>query len=475
VSSSNLFSLLLRAADTDPDAPFFTFHDTTTSYAEALDATRRLAALLEKRGISKGDRVLIHLQNNPEFIYALFAVFQLGAIGVLVNPSTGRYELRHYCEASDPSAVISAPPQREHFTIDGSSIYDTSRIITIQKNGNMPGEEAPLRHEAATGASDPAVMIFTSAMEGEALGALLTHHGIIESLRGGLADFVSEDDRFISVLPLFHSFGLISSLLLPLCARSPIRLMERFSPRAILDLLRKGAMSVFCGVPAMFAIIHKILPPGSRFPAMRLWISGGEALSIELQERLFDEHGIELRQGYGLTEASPIVSCNPPDRPNRPGSIGRAMPYNTVGFLQENASGPGEILVKGINVIPGYYRRPDKTDQFIRDGWLHTGDIGYADTDGYLYIPGRKKDMLIKKGFNVYPREVDRILRHHPLVKDVLISGHFSRNPDSTFTEVLEAEIYRKSGSSLDEGSLLAWCHENMTPYKIPDRIKITE
>ncbi len=480
--SHNLYSLLSNAAGEDPDAPFFVFHDTPVTCGEALDKVRRIASYMRKRGVEKNHTVLLNLNNCPEFIYALFASFQLGVVAVLTNPATGRHELHYDCSITKPSLAFTAFSQVENFKIDGSFILDPGSIVVTEKNGvfaNMPdiiGKEPPLVSEAEIGTGEPAVIIFTSAMDGEPLGAPITHSGILESITGGIKPFREGRNMFMSVLPLFHSFGLISSLLLPLLARSKIFLIDRFSPKAIADLIRNNPVTVFSGVPAMYAILSKFLPPDERFPRMRIWISGGEAISTELQQQMSDRHGIDIRQGYGLTEASPIVSWNHMDHPNRIGSIGVAMPYNEVRINGNgNAALPasGEILVRGSNVIREYYNRKDKTAEFLRDGWLHTGDTGYIDADGYMYITGRKKDMIIRKGFNVYPKEVESLLLHHPSIENVRITGHIQRNSDSTFTEILSALIYRKSGQILDGNAVINWCHKNITPYKIPDRIEI--
>lgn len=482
-NANNLFHLLVKAAEENPDQTFFIYKDKKCSYREALDKAKKLANFLRKRGIESGDRILLNIGNIPEFLYSYFASIQLGAIAILVNPATKRHELKYYLNETQPKIVISSLDQMENFRIDNDFLYNPENIIVHDGNAgenhlmSIIENEEPYNSYEELESTSPAAIIFTSAMDGYPLGAMINHRAIFETAKATSSILVGESDIFLTALPLFHSFGLTSSLFIPLYNQIPFYLLKRFSPKKLLKILSSSEITIFCGVPLMFHLLDMVMEEGMKFPHMRAWVSGGEAISINLQNKFKQRYNIEIRQGYGLTEASPIVTWNLLERENKFGSIGLPMPYNEVRILANGGFGKpgetGEIIAKGVNVIRGYYKRMDKTKEFIIDGWLHTGDIGTIDEEGYFYIRDRKKDMILKGGFNVYPKEVERILSNHPDVSRVQVLGHIQELDDSSRNESIEAIIFRKKGKSISEKSFLSWCKENISSYKIPDIIQI--
>ncbi len=481
---SNLYNLLLHAVDACPDKAFFYYRGSAFSYRDTLATVQQLTAHLRGRGIAAGDRILVNLGNIPEFLYTLLSACQIGAISVLTNPATRRIEMQHYIEETSPSLIVTHSESLTNFITGEDLILPRERFILIDDPSRETGFAAAIStnhryspHESLA-ADHPAAIIFTSAMDGYALGAMITHGAIWETARVSQEIMINHDDLFITALPLFHSFGLTSSLFNPLYSHSSLYILDKFSPRSLIDLFKRLPVTFFCGVPFMYFILAKVIPEGTVFPQMRAWISGGEAISSRMQEYLKNSFNIDVRQGYGLTEASPIVTWNLISEPNVYGSIGKPMPYNQVRLKSEEHDSrgdpaEGELMVKGINVIPGYYNRPEQTAALIRDGWLYSGDLARRDMNGYYYITGRKKSMFLRKGFNVYPREVERILCRHPFVLNAASSITLEAREDGSFEEGFSITIVKKPGYPLDSDDLSNWCKDNLSSYKIPDTFVI--
>ncbi len=474
----NLYQLLHNWCETSPECSIIELDDRSITGREALSQIQRCASLFRNRGLSRGDRVLLNLGNGPDFLWAYFGACQIGAIPVLTNPAARRFELEYICGETEPVLVVTSSRSLKHFQHETDYFFPQERIILSdgQDTGNpfnkLLEDEEEMEIWESLPSDHPAAIIFTSAMDGFPLGAVLTHGGIMESASSpGFTDEV--ELTFLAVLPLFHSFGLTATLMIPLAHGHRIRLMERFVPETFIEVLTGGEVTTLSAVPLMYRIFNDTVPEGTRFPNMRQWIVGGEKIDVPLLEEMKGKYDIDLRQGYGLTEASPIVTWNRQDIKNRFGSIGKAMEYNRVKIVDEAGrelppGREGEILVKGVNVISKYYNRPEKTSEYIRDGWFHTGDVGKVDEDGYYYITGRKKDMIIRFGLNVYPREVERILGYHPDVESVAVTPRFGEE------ESLEARLIVKEGSALNQQKMRNWCRRNISFYKIPETFLFT-
>lgn len=471
---SNLYELLLEAQSSRPGQPVVSLDDQPLTADVILDKANRFARFLESRGIEKGDTVILHLGNSAEFLYAWFACAQRGIITVLVNPAARRFELKYYIQETSARLVITSARSMKSFKWEERTIFPVDSIILA--DGNETGNhfhEIVDKHKPYTTwetleERHPASIIFTSAMDGYALGAELTHSAILETATHDEFS-IEQGESFLSVLPLFHAFGLTASFFIPLYHGGHITMMTRFVPDTFINTLMSGQVSIFNGVPVMYQVINGMVPEGTRFPAMKYWVSGGEKIPVELMDEMKRKYDLDIQQGYGLTEASPIVTWNSQDMANRVGSIGKPLSYNQVRIVDDSGMDAplgqeGELLVKGVNVINRYHRRPDKTDQYIRDGWLYTGDLGHMDHEGYYYITGRKKEMIIRNGLNVYPKEVERILGYHPDIQSICV---FPQYLDTG--EGITAEITPRTGSSLDENSITAWCRANLSSYKIPD------
>ncbi len=480
ITDNNIFSRFQELAEEDREAALFYFNGLPMNRGDALGRVRRLAGFFRDRGVERGDRIGIALGNVPEFVYSFLAAAQIGAVAVLVNPEHRRYELDHIINETIPAFFITARGQLVQLRINGREIIEREKIITVGENQDEGDFQSVLKKGAPfygyekLDPDETLAIIYTSAERGFPLGAMITHTGV-SAITGELGKLIRPGDRFLSLLPFFHSFGLTTVFLLPLLCSCPFYITDRFTPDTMLDTLRKGEMTILIGVPLMFKIIAAFMRSGETLPRLRYAISGGEAMDVSLQEKLLNGNNINVRQGYGLTEASPIVTWNYRDDENRFGSVGLPMSWNEVLLPGVGASpgGNSEILVRGKNVFKGYYRRRDITGATMVDGWLSTGDTGYLDGDGYLYLAGSKKEMIIKNGLNIYPKEVERLISLHPGVRETRIRRVARKRDGVTLKEELEATVYT-SGSALDEEELKNWCKENVAKYKIPRYFIIT-
>ena len=479
----HLFTLLATVAELHPDKTFFSFNDRQYSYQQVLSSAQCCAHAFARLGVEKGQRVILQCGNNPFFIFSFFGIMQLGATAILVNPAARIHELSYYYITGEATMIITDGTLATRYSsleekFPGATFITLAHTPGFESIETILDGEKELNIWNETRLDEPAVIIFTSAMDGYALGATLSHNNLTRSAAIASSLFNDNGGKFVAVLPLFHAFGLTTSLVMPLLNTREIILIPRFSPKKLITVLARPDTGFITAVPAIYSILKNILSPGTDYSHITVWVSGGDFLPVSLQQWFQDACRIIIRQGYGLTEASPIVTWNIPDQDPRPGSIGRAMPYNQVKIvnngLESQQGQTGELLVKGLNVTRGYYNNPAKTSQFIQDGWLHTGDTGYMDSDGYFFLTGRKKDMILKNGFNVYPAEVQRILSMKPGIKDVRISGHLEITEDATSIESLHATIFAPGNSSITEEDIRKWCIENISSYKIPDTLEIT-
>jgi long-chain acyl-CoA synthetase len=466
----NLTRAFIDSANKHRDkAAVFWGHEEIT-YAALLKRTagvkQRLANDLK---VQPGDRVGLWMKNCPEFIPAYFGVLFAGAVVVPINNFLKPDEVAFILRDAGVKVLIAdeslaEPVQKLGALVSGVRFLRAEDCGETEFVDNLPG--------SARQTSELAVLIYTSGTTGHPKGAMLSHGNLlsnVESCRQVLA--AVDHDRFVVLLPMFHSFMMTVGMLLPLLVGGSMLLIKSVHPpkNVIAEIFQRGA-TILPSVPQFFrALAHAEVPKD--FP-LRLCISGGAPLPAEILKEWTEHMPVPLIEGYGLSEASPVVALNPIQGPWKAGSIGRAIPDVEVTVQDDEGKqlGPsetGEICVRGPNVMLGYWNQPDETTRSIRDGWLLTGDVGHHDGDGYFFITDRKKDMLLVNGINVYPREIEEIIYRFPGVKEAAVVGI----PDARRGEQPVAFISVKENATVDGKAVQQFVRERLADYKVPKQV----
>lgn len=494
----NLSSQLHHTASMLGEKPAYFFMDKASTYAE-LDATvTKFASGLEKLGVKKGDHIALLLGNSPHFIISLYGALRLGATVIPINPIYTADEIGYILNNGDVKAVVGLDlmlplaekmhqhlPKVEHFIIceTGQSQMSENEISKLTLGPKMK----PFTHVVGSGDldfkgpelndADVAIILYTSGTTGKPKGAMLTHQNLYSNAKD-VSDYLrmNEDDKVITALPMFHVFCLTVALNAPLMNGGTLLIVPKFSPAEVFRIAKKYEATVFAGVPTMYNFLFQY-PEGNSddLKSLRLCISGGASLPVALLQNFERKFNVMVSEGYGLSEASPVTCFNPLDRPRKAGSIGTSIinvenkVVNELG--EEVAPGEvGELIVRGPNVMAGYYKLPEETAATIKDGWLYTGDLARMDDEGYFYIVDRKKDMIIVGGYNVYPREVEEVLYNHPEVVEVAVLGV----PDPNLGEAVRCYVVSKN-PELTEEQLMEYCREHLAKYKVPNAIEFLE
>ncbi len=471
----NLATAFAQTAARCASNPALFWGENTYTYRQLQDQTLCLGGrLMREAGIKPGDRVGLWLQNCPEFVPALFGALLAGAAVVPINNFLKPDEVNFILGDAGIDVLISEDDMAAAFAAlkesrPGLRILRARDLIAGGGPTAGPGRAFPERGE-----SDLAVIIYTSGTTGHPKGAMLSHGNLlhnVESCRQVLS--AVREDRFVVVLPMFHSFMLTVSVLLPLIVGGSIVLVKSLHPlKNVIQEIYQRQGTILPAVPPFFrAMLSAPLPPGL---PVRVCISGGAALPVQLLHDFNARMPIPLVEGYGLSEASPVVSINPLRGLQKPGSIGLPIPdvemsvQDDEGRLLETGQ-TGEICVRGGNVMQGYWKQPAETAAALRGGWLLTGDVGYRDADGYYHITDRKKDMLIVNGLNVYPREIEEVIYQLPFVREVAVIGV----PDARKGEQPLAFVAPKEGEAVDEQALLRHVRNKLADYKLPKRVVV--
>lgn len=474
--------LLRLRAEQNPEAPFLFFKSDVFSRRELLDAVLQAAGELNSAGIRKGDRVALLLPNGPEFIVYYFASMELGAIAVPVNTALKAPEIAFILKDSGAKAVLLGPA---HYDLSEDLRRDCPELIVTQKIEAGKSKQAQTRQNETDGidgkegsprGEDPAAIIYTSGTTGFPKGAVLSHANYLADA-GQLVSAIgmNGNDRFLCFLPLFHVNGQVVTLLSPLLAGGSIVLMERFAPKEFFELLSRHRCTAFSGVPSVYAVLLN-LSDSSRYDlsSLRFCICGAAPMPVEVFEKFEAKFKAHILEGYGLSEGTCASSVNPPPPgPRKVGSIGLPLKGQEMKIVgeqdQELPDGSvGEIVVRGPTVMKGYWNNPGATADAIRGEWLHTGDLGLMDKDGYFFIVGRKKEMIIRGGENIYPKEIEEALYRHAAVAEAAVVGL----PDKRWGEEVAAFLVLKEGSTATSKEILAALKDRVADYKLPRLIE---
>jgi long-chain acyl-CoA synthetase len=476
----NLCELVDRHAEDLPDHPALIIETRSISYAQLRNSINKLANAFTKFGLTKGDRIIVLLPNRPEFVATYFACLKIGAIAVTLNPSSTVHELTHYFAECKPAGVACLGDQISK--IDAlKSRFPELKVVISTESADQAITFAQIESDYSDKftaldlqPNDPAVIIFTAGLLGKAYGATLSHSNL-DSNSIMLQETCKGDhnDHGLALIPLFHAFGAAVNMLNIFRCGGTVYLVEKVDFPKVIPWLKTAGIT-FCGLVPMvyYGLLYHPSCRDLELPTLRINISGGAALSQTIYDNFTNRYKIDIFQGYGLTEASPVVSWNNINIANKPSTVGKAIPNVTYEIHDENgkplpAYTEGEVVVNGPNIMTGYFDKPRETETVIRNGWLYTGDLGHIDEDGYLTLTGLKKDLIITAGFNVYCQEVEEILIRYPGVRDVALVGV----DDLMRGKVIEALVIPEPGQKPDEREMIRFCKEYLSRYKCPRKI----
>ena len=472
--SANLAELLAASARRHADRPALRLGDMTITFGALDEGSARTAGFLRDRGVGTGDRVAIMLPNVPQFALAYYGILRLGAIAVPMNVLLKRREIRHVLADSGARAIFALEGLHEHAESAAAEAGADCVAMPFDPVDAVVADSEPVGEVVAREGSDTAVIIYTSGTTGTPKGAELTHAnlGRNSEIAGGLFA-VDSSDVALGALPLFHSFGQTCGLNTSVRQGACLTLLPRFDARDALDILEGHEVTICMGVPTMYtAMLDQLAGRDTRPERLRVCITGGSAMPVDVLHACEEAFGCPVLEGYGLTETSPVASFNQPGQPRKPGSIGTPLEGVEMKIVDDDGRDlpvgeVGEILIRGHNVMKGYWRDPESTAQTLRDGWMHTGDLARVDEDGYFFIVDRKKDMIIRGGLNVYPREVEEVLHEHAAVRDAAVLPV----PHPMLGEEVGAAVRLRDGASADARELRSFVRDQIAAYKYPRHV----
>jgi long-chain acyl-CoA synthetase len=514
-SDKSVSQLLTESAQNFPDVVAIDFYGHKLTYKELDEEVNCFAAGLQFFKVGKGDRVALIMPNSPQFVIAYYATMRIGATVVACNPLYVERELEHQLNNSGAVVAVTltkffplvkaVQPKtavrriivgnvKDYFPlklkvaftlfkekkeghrvdISGEGISQWERFIDKNKGASNP--------QVSIEPDDVAAFQYTGGTTGTPKGAMLTHRNLTTNVQmaiGWLGKRQKGTDKILAAIPFFHVYGVTVAMNFAIATAATLIILPKFDPLEVLKVITEKKPTLFPGVPAMYiALLSHPKLAEFNLTSIQACLSGASALPVEVQDKFEKLTGAKLVEGYGMTESSPIAMTNPMYGTRKAGSVGVPVPGIDARIVDVETGDKvlevgeqGEIVYSGPTIMKGYYDKPDETAQTIRDGWLHTGDVGYMDKDGFFFIMDRKKDMILSNGFNVYPREVEEILFAHPKVKDVVVIGAPNKRGDTT----VKAFIVLKDGETATEDEIRDFAKEQMVAYKAPRLIEFRE
>ncbi|WP_433566578.1 long-chain-fatty-acid--CoA ligase [Nocardia sp. CA-151230] len=492
----NLSMLLEDTARRHPDRAALVLGDQRYTYSRTEELANQVANLLVANGIQPGDKIALSCPNLPWFPIAYYGILKAGAVVVPLNILLKGREIAYHLTDAEAKAYIchaGTPdlPIGEYARAGFDQTPTCEQLFVVDDTPPAAGEEFIALPQALAGqpsrfdtvvreATDTAVILYTSGTTGHPKGAELSHANMVLNALAANRQFdasPARPDTHLATLPLFHSFGQTVNMNAGFATAATIVLLPRFDAATALDLIRAEQITVFAGVPTMFwGLLQTLHDTTEIAPHLRLAISGGAALPVEILTRFTERFGVAILEGYGLSETSPLAIFSSTEH-RRPGSIGKPMwgidirliddDWNTV--AGENAV--GEIAIRGHNIMKGYHNRPQATAEAIRQGWFRSGDLAYRDADGFYYVVDRAKDMIVRGGLNVYPREIEELLMTHDGVSLAAVVGI----PHDSHGEEIKAYVIPTPGTCLTEAELIAWSKQQVAAYKYPRYVEFVQ
>ena len=493
---------VLSLAEQFPTDTAVIFRDTSTSYSELATAIRYTAAAFRSLGLEPGDRVALLLPNCPPFVLGYYGATLIDVVVVPANPLLKPAELTYIWSDAAIKLVITIPQLLAHVQAARASLPLLKHVICAAARSELPAEpgadvdglvtldefltlgaraltaDAGYLERPEADVNACAVIIYTSGTTGHPKGAMLSHNNLSSNVRQARQALeIRKSDVFLTILPLFHSFSGTVCMNIPLMLGCTAVLVESFHPARVFETMERHGVTIFAGVPTLYHALLQHTPEREYdLKALRLTISGGAPLPTTTMASIEARFGVPVLEGDGPTECSPATSLNPLNGVRKPGSVGVPLPGVDIAIFDEQdrvvpTDELGEIVVRGENVMLGYLNQPEATAEVMTSGWYHTGDIGKIDSDGYVFILDRKKDMVITAGLNVYPREIEEVLFAHPAVADCAVIGL----PEAVRGEEVVAVVIKRSEASVSERELVVHCRERLANYKVPRKVIFRE
>ncbi|MCU1528121.1 MAG: long-chain fatty acid--CoA ligase, partial [Frondihabitans sp.] len=487
----SIAAILSESATRHHDRPALHFAGTTTTYGELWDQTRAYAGALRARGIGPGDRVAIIVPNVPDFCRAYYAVLALGAIVVPIHLLFKAEEIEYVLRDSGAKLAIVAAPQLSQALPAAAAAGVPVLSVLLPLDAPTPVPIDRLEVEAARATSieryesvNPlaaGTILYTSGTTGHPKGAVGSHLAMVEQVSAELLDCtdMSSSDIVFGGLPFFHAFGQTSVMNTAFRRGASIVLLPKFDPTQALELMVASRATIFAAVPTMFIGLLAAASASDARPPLRYCVSGGSALPVAVLERFQETFGAVVQEGYGLTETSPVATVNELAHP-RPGTIGKPIWGVDVEIAAQDIDDHveflphgelGEIVIRGHNLMKGYLGKPEATEAAMIDGWFHTGDLGFKEDDDVVTIVDRKKDMIVRNGYNVYPSEVEDVIMRHPSVANAAVFGV----PDSVHGQEVHAAVIARPGTTVDCPEIVAFVKEHLAAYKFPRVVHVVE